>query len=188
MISLKVLAIIVGALAAFYLGKKSLVKVIQRIGRERTILEARIQYTAAVLSFIWGTLVVIVAGFLIGIGYKDVGLFFGSMVALLGVALFAQWSILSNVSASIIVFFFFPYRVGDHVRIIDDKNTVEGVITEITLFHVILASKGNEVITYPNSMVFQKAVSINPAPVSDNSVSTPVSDKPVVVEQVQDGR
>jgi small-conductance mechanosensitive channel len=163
----------------FYLGKASLAAVVRRIGSERSILDDRVHYTTAVLTFIWGALVVIIAGFLIGIGYQDVGLFFGSMVAVLGVALFAQWSILSNVTASIVVFFFFPYRVGHYVRIIDDKNTVEGVITEITLFHVILEGKKNEVITYPNAMVFQKAVSINPQPAveSDNNQNTGVMQK-----------
>ncbi|MEC8428752.1 MAG: mechanosensitive ion channel domain-containing protein, partial [Pseudomonadota bacterium] len=76
------------------------------------------------------------------------------------VALFAQWSLLSNATASIIVFFFFPYRAGNWVEIIDGDNTVIGKIKEITLFHVIMLDDQGAIVTYPNSLVFQKAVRI----------------------------
>ena len=98
-------------------------------------------------------------GVITGFGYEDVGLIFTSLFAVLGVALFAQWSILSNVTASVIVFFFFPYHVGDHVRIVDGEDSIEGIIEEITLFHVILKFE-DKIATYPNSLVFQKAVVI----------------------------
>ena len=106
----------------------------------------------------------IAVGIFVGIGYKDLGVFFGSIFAVIGVALFAQWSILSNVTASIIVFFFFPYRVGDNVKILDGENSVEGVINEISLFHVILMDVDGLTITYPNALVFQKAVKIQSQP------------------------
>lgn len=158
----KIVLTLVAAFVGFYLGKTSIVTLVKRIGREKSVSESREQYIRTVLVLIWAILVATITGFIIGIGYEDVGLFFGSIFAVIGVALFAQWSILSNITASIIVFFFFPYKVGDRVRIIDDKNTVEGTIKEITLFHVILLVEDQSVTTYPNAMVFQKAVSINP--------------------------
>jgi small-conductance mechanosensitive channel len=45
------------------------------------------------------------------------------------------------------------------VKVIDGENTIEGIILEITLFHVILKFEETH-ITYPNSLVFQKAVVI----------------------------
>jgi len=75
----------------------------------------------------------------------------------LGVALFAQWSILSNITASLIIFFGFPYRVGDTVRVIDGDEDITGIVEEITLFHVLIR-KGENMITYPNSLILQKAV------------------------------
>ena len=87
---------------------------------------------------------------------------FTSIFAVLGVALFAQWSILSNVTASLIIFFFFPYRVGDTIRIQDDKEILEGCIQEITLFHLLIKRSEGDIISYPNSLVFQKAIIIKP--------------------------
>lgn len=152
--------LLIGIALLYLIGRKGLHKLVQRIGRERGVDNTRIHYVSAVMSLALGLLAVVGGGMVVGIDYDDVGLFFTSVFAVLGVALFAQWSILSNVTASMIVFFFFPYRVGDYVRIIDGENSVEGVIQEISLFHVILSDKTNRVVTYPNAMVFQKAVMI----------------------------
>lgn len=162
--TLKTLILTAIIVITFYLGKKYIARLVQRIGHEKNITLSRIQYVNTVLILVWTMTSLIVLSIVIGIGYDDVGLFFGSMFAIIGVALFAQWSILSNITASIIVFFFFPYKVGDYVNIVDGENSVEGTIREITLFHVILIGSEDEknIITYPNAMVFQKAVKIKP--------------------------
>ena len=81
-----------------------------------------------------------------------------SVFAVIGVALFAQWSILSNVTSSLIIFFTFPAKVGDRIRVPDHENPVEGVIKEITLFQVELRDKDNNPIFYPNNLLLQKPV------------------------------
>lgn len=89
--------------------------------------------------------------------YSQVLIFLSSIFAVLGVALFAQWSILSNITASLIIFFGFPYRVGDHIKIVDKDDDISGVIEEIALFHVQI-KRGEELISYPNTMILQRAV------------------------------
>lgn len=146
--------------AILYFFVKSMIKrLVRKIGKEKRIALRRIQYVQFILTGFWTIVIIAVIGIITGFSYKDVGLIFTSIFAVLGVALFAQWSILSNVTASVIVFFFFPYHVGDHVRIVDGEDSIEGVIEEITLFHVILKFE-NKYATYPNSLVFQKAVVI----------------------------
>lgn len=154
---------LVVAFCVYLIGKKSIKTLVNKISLEKSVSVNRAHYIRNVLIFVWGTIVVVCTGFVIGIGYREVGLFFGSVFALIGVALFAQWSILSNVTASVIVFFFFPYKVGDHVKIIDGENSIEGLIKEISLFHVILLDREKSLVTYPNAMVFQKAVKIRSA-------------------------
>ncbi len=143
--------------AAYLVLKQSTGKLVQRIGRERKIPQARILYVRKSLDFSWSILVFVAIGL---VAYKDFGIFFSSVFAVIGVALFAQWSILSNITSSIIIFFFFPYRVGDVVKIIDGDNFLEGSIHEITLFHVILLTESGSKITYPNSLIFQRPVEI----------------------------
>ncbi|KQC33556.1 mechanosensitive ion channel protein MscS [Nonlabens sp. YIK11] len=84
----------------------------------------------------------------------------GSTFAVVGVALFANWSILSNVTASFILYFTFPYKIGDRVRIHDKDLPVTAVIEDIKGFYTILRTAEGELITYPNNLLLQKGVSI----------------------------
>lgn len=97
----------------------------------------------------------------LGIEYSQISFFLSSIFAVLGVALFAQWSILSNITSSLIIFFGFPYRVGDYIKVMDKDDDISGIIEEITLFHVLI-KRGNELVTYPNTLILQKGVIKNP--------------------------
>lgn len=93
-----------------------------------------------------------------GIDYRGLLLFASSILAVLGVALFAQWSLLSNITAGVIIFFSFPARIGDKVEIIDGNTSLVGTIIEITIFQVILRDEKGFELSYPNSLVLQKPV------------------------------
>ena len=55
--------------------------------------------TIAILTLIWS------------VNFKDLGALLASIFAVIGVALFAQWSILSNVTAGVIIFFSYPFKI-----------------------------------------------------------------------------
>jgi small-conductance mechanosensitive channel len=95
-----------------------------------------------------------------GVDFRNLGLVMSSVFAVIGIAFFAQWSILSNVTSGVIMFFTFPYRIGDYIKIHDKEMPCEGIIEDIKTFHIILHTKDNEIVTYPNSMMLQKGVSI----------------------------
>lgn len=109
--------------------------------------------TFAVCTLIWG------------VNYKDLGVLLSSIFAVIGVALFAQWSILSNLTAGVILFFSFPFKIGNSVKILDkellDAETPQGeifVIEDIKAFHLHLKKANGEILTYPNNMILQKGV------------------------------
>ena len=102
--------------------------------------------TAISLIFIWS------------VDLKGISLIASSVFAVVGVALFAQWSILSNITSSIIIFFNFPARIGDRIRIVDGDNSIEGMIKEITLFQMEIIDDKNQTILYPNNLILQKPV------------------------------
>lgn len=87
---------------------------------------------------------------------------FSTTFAVIGVAFFAQWSILSNITAGIILFFSFPFRIGDVIKIHDKDFPIEAQIEDIKAFHTILRTLEGELITYPNSLLLQKSVTIVP--------------------------
>lgn len=97
-----------------------------------------------------------------GIDADSIFGFIGGTLAVIGVAFFAQWSILSNITSGIIMFFTFPFRIGDVIRVHDKDFPIEAQIEDIKAFHTILRTRDGEVITYPNSLLLQKGVSIVP--------------------------
>lgn len=101
---------------------------------------------------------VIFGSMILGIDYGKFTVFLSSAFAVLGIALFAQWSILSNITAGILIFFNFPYRVGDTVRIANKDFDLVGMIEEITTFHVLIRHTDGDLITYPNSLILQTPV------------------------------
>ncbi|WP_280743637.1 MULTISPECIES: mechanosensitive ion channel domain-containing protein [unclassified Parabacteroides] len=83
-----------------------------------------------------------------------------SIFAVIGVAMFAQWSILSNITAGIIMFFSAPYSIGDHIRIIDKDLPIEATIEKIETFYTHIRTLEDELIVLPNNLFLQKIISV----------------------------
>lgn len=132
-------------------------KMVERLGHSKDVLNYRVKYISKVIQLVFALLFLMMASLILGVEYAQVSVFLSSVFAVMGIALFAQWSILSNVTASLIIFFAFPYRVGDKVKILDGDEDISGVIEDISLFHVMI-SKDHDLVTYPNSLILQKAV------------------------------
>lgn len=96
-----------------------------------------------------------------GVDQKELAFYLSSMLAVLGIAFFAQWSLLSNITAGIILFFNHPLKIGDTVTIFDKDFNIAGKITNIGLFFMHIRNESNEKITIPNSVLLQKMVIIN---------------------------
>lgn len=95
-----------------------------------------------------------------GVQAKDIFIAISSITTVVGVAMVAQWSILSNITSGIILFFSFPFKIGDVIKIHDKDFPIIGEIEDIKLFHISLLTKEGEVIIYPNNLIFQKGISI----------------------------
>lgn len=142
-------------------------KTTRRIGRINNFVEARRLLIAKYASVLLSILGIGALIFIWGVNFKDLGLLFSSVFAIIGVALFAQWSILSNITAGVILFFTFPFKIGDQIKILDKeilddvnaKNNVY-IIEDIKAFHLHLRRASGELLTYPNNMMLQKAVAL----------------------------
>jgi small-conductance mechanosensitive channel len=97
-----------------------------------------------------------------GFDFRSVAIFASTTITLLGVALFASWSLLSNVTAYMILLLHPAFKRGNFVRIIDVDNYAEGYIADLTLFNTKLLTENREVIMYPNSLLLGRPSLINP--------------------------
>ncbi len=137
-----------------------IVAVVKRFAKKLEKVEHRTGLIIKYLDFaiIFG---VIFSLFLIwGVQFQDVGVVLSSVFAVIGVALFAQWSILSNITSGVIMFFTFPYKIGDYIIIHDKEFDYQGTIEDIKGFHILLKTQDDRLITYPNSLMLQKGVSV----------------------------
>src|SRR5690625_462739 len=148
------------AFGIIFILRKTTIKLIRKFAKKLEIFQVRtsliIQYVN-ILSFF---LILLCLLFIWSINFQDLGLFLSSIFAVIGIAFFAQWLILSNITSGIIMFFTFPYKIGDVVKIHEGDHSLCGEIEEIRAFHVVIKTLEDEIITYPNSLLLQKGVSI----------------------------
>ena len=97
-----------------------------------------------------------------GIDFSGLLIFSTSIITLLGVALFASWSILSNVTSFFILLFHTSFRRGNYLRIIDGDNYIEGYIAELGLLNTKLTTSNNEHVIYPNNLLLARPIFVNP--------------------------
>jgi small-conductance mechanosensitive channel len=121
-------------------------------GRRKMIIKAvhLLFFMAAsiLLSAIWG------------LKQNEIAVFVGTILTALGIAFFAQWSLLSNVTSSLLLFFNHPIKIGDTLKVLDKDYPFEGEVTDLTYFFILLKSDDGEIITIPNSLLLQKSVSV----------------------------
>ncbi len=118
-----------------------------------------------IISKIINFFILIVAVVLItaiwGVKSQEVTIFISSILTILGVAFFAQWSILSNISSSLILFFNHPVRIGSQIKILDKEYPIEGVVENISLFFMYIKTNDGQLVSIPNTVVLQKTISLD---------------------------
>lgn len=133
---------------------------INRVASKWERLHTRTALVKKFINYLFAFLLIVFLPLLWGFQPKDVGLFLSSIFAVIGIAFFAQWSILSNITSGIIMFFSFPYKIGDFIKIHEGDDSIYGYIEDIRTFQIIIRGLDNKITTFPNSMMLQKGVSI----------------------------
>ncbi|HLV39383.1 mechanosensitive ion channel domain-containing protein [Xanthomarina sp.] len=135
-------------------------KLIYKLGKKSGINDARIHLISRYATVTLILIALLIETFIFGAQLKDLALVFSSVFAVIGIALFAIWSILSNITSGVIMFFSFPYKVGDKIQIHDKDFPLEAIIEDIRAFQVHLRLDNGDLVTYPNNLLLQKAVTL----------------------------
>ena len=83
--------------------------------------------------------------------------FVSSILTVLGVALFAEMSILSNLTACLILFFQHPIKIGDTIKISSEGQDIEGEHTDISYFFIFVKTPDKGTLTIPNSLLLKSS-------------------------------
>ncbi len=153
----------VSVIILFLLLKFVINKLIKKVSIQFRYHKPRIKIISKLISLI---LFSIALGFLFiiwGIDKSDLFLFISSLLTIVGIAFVAQWSLLSNITSTIIIFFSHPIRIGEQITILDKEFHIEGRISDIRIFFIIIKTTEGEYVTIPSSVFMQKMIKRNKA-------------------------
>ena len=147
-------AIFIGLVIIRWLFKKAAVGIAKRreMNVQRTKLMVRYINTLVTFCVLFAILLIW------GIEPNQVAVLFSSVFAVIGIALFAIWSILSNVTSGVILYFYYPFKIGDKIKILDKDFPLEATIEDIQAFQIHLRTDKGELVTYPNNLILQKSI------------------------------
>ena len=142
------------------IARQILLKAVRRIAKKYQFHTDRRAMIVKVISI---SLILIAGLILLGvweINTEDLTIYFASIFAVIGVAFFAQWSHLSNITAAIILYFSHPVKIGDRVELEEAENKIQGVISDIGLFFVTLDVTEDKKTFITNTLLLQKILSV----------------------------
>ena len=153
---IETLLVILGFIISHVVTKRSInntLKQTQLDRRRRKIIVKTVQLLTLIaalvlLAAIWG------------LDQDQIAVFVGTILTALGIAFFAQWSLLSNITSSLLLLFNHPIKIGDTIKVLDKDFPFEGEVSDLTYLFVHLKTKDGELITIPNSLLLQKSISI----------------------------
>jgi len=137
---------------------KFLQRIIDRVGTKFSYHKTRIKIVKKVTTFV---LYLIFVGILLlvwGIAPTQLAGYIASLFTVLGIAFLAQWSIISNITSTLIIFFNHQVNIGDSIVILDKDFQVEGKISDIGIFFIIIKVNDNEYVSLPSNVFMQKMV------------------------------
>ena len=107
------IAVLAGYIIVHYITKiivnNSLKQTHMQRGRRKMIIKA-----FHLLSFITAT---VLLSAIWGVKQNEIAVFVGTILTAVGIAFFAQWSLLSNITSSLLLFFNHPVKIGDTISI-----------------------------------------------------------------------
>lgn len=111
-----------------------------------------------IITFILYATAIVIIAFIWGVDEKQLMVYISSFLTILGIAFFAQWSILSNITAGLILYINYPVKIGNSITVLEKDNNISGEIKDIGAFFITLQTKEGELITMPNAMILQKNI------------------------------
>lgn len=144
---------------AYFIVRLVLFKIVDKTLKDRLFQDSRGRLMKKIIRIVLALICTAFIFLVWGVQQSDLALFVGSVLTIAGVAFFAQWSLLSNLTSSIILFFNHPVKLNDKIMIMEGKDYIlEGTVRDIGLFFVIIQTSDGEDLTLPNNIFITKTI------------------------------
>ena len=145
-------------LVSFFLIRFTITKTIEKVASKFSYQKPRVKMIKKIINLF---ITIGALGILLliwGVDQSEFIYYISTVLTILGIAFFAQWSIISNITSTLIIFFNHPAKIGDTITVFDKDYPIEGKISDIGVFFVILKTKEGEKITLPSNVFIQKMI------------------------------
>ena len=142
----------------FFISKLITKRIINKVGERFKYQSGRMKITNKIVDILLLFILITVIMIIWGVDQSRVLVFLSTILTILGVAFFAQWSIISNITSTVIIFFNHPIKIGDSLTIIDKDYQVEGKLSDIGIFFITIKTKEGNKITVPSNVFMQKMI------------------------------
>lgn len=149
------------AIASFFILRFLSIALLAKIQKKYSYSKYRIRPIQKTINVFTLAILIILIVAIWGVEQTNILTFITTALTVVGIALVAQWSIISNITAAIIIFMSHPVKLGESVTIIDKDFDISGQVSDIGLFYVILKTDTQEKIMIPNNVFLQKATKIS---------------------------
>ena len=151
---IETIIIFVAYIVLRYITKKATNKAALKFSKSKT----RVKIIKKIIQLILMTITFTFLLLIWGVDQSELMFFITSLLTVLGIAFFAQWSIISNITATLIIFFNHPAKIGDEIEIFDIDHPVFGRISDVGIFFVTVRNNEGALITIPSNLFIQKMV------------------------------
>ena len=132
--------------------------IIRKVGIRFKYQSGRVKITNKIISVLLVTILSVFLMAIWGVDQSELLLFLSTILTILGVAFFAQWSIISNITSTLIIFFSHNIKIGYYLTIMDNDFQIEVKLNDIGIFFIIIKTKDDKKITIPSNVFMQKMV------------------------------
>jgi small-conductance mechanosensitive channel len=146
------------ALLGYIISDRLVKRIIERAAINYGYPRPRVKVVLKIVNIVFFLLFASIILFIWGVDQNELMYFITSLLTVVGIAFLAQWSILSNITASLIIFFNHPVKIGDSIQVMDKEYSVEGRVSDIGMFFLLIKTDDGEQITLPTNLFMQKVI------------------------------
>ena len=162
---------ILAALIVYKVSRLVWLRAIERIASFRGMRPQRVASARRAVHLVGRAALVGAIVLIISIQFHGLTILLGTIATAIGIAFFARWSIISNVTTSFIIFLRHPVLIGDRIDLPRVANC-GGVVKEMTLFYIILVDEAGRTITIPNNLALSQPMVITHQPPPEGAPNT----------------
>jgi small-conductance mechanosensitive channel len=148
----------IAVIVSFFILRFTLNKTIDKVARKFIYQRPRVKVIKKIINILILFVSLGILSFIWGVDRSELVYFISTLLTVLGIAFFAQWSIISNITSTLIIFFNHPAKIGDTITVLDKDYPIEGRISDIGIFFVIIKTNDGEKVTLPSNVFIQKMI------------------------------